>query len=149
MISPFAKPSFLATRHYSTASIVKTEELLMGLPGNNFGDLFATDLRDLFQSTYNGIIADQINFNLDPTITPSKEGKKIWSLVSKLDTSDPDKDSQRLGVLARLSIEADQLHESAAKSKTLESASYQKQQNTLYDEAEKLVNTAAPDDDDD
>ena len=55
VISPYAKPGFLATRHYSTASIVKTEELLLGLPPNNYGDLFATDLRDMFQSTYNGI----------------------------------------------------------------------------------------------
>lgn len=55
VISPYAKPGYLAKRHYSTASIVKTEELLMGLPPNNYGDLFATDLRDMFQSTYNGI----------------------------------------------------------------------------------------------
>ena len=149
VISPFAKPGFIATRHYSTASIVKTEDLLLGMPANNFGDLFATDLRDLFQSTYNGITADQINFNLDPTITPSREGKKIWSLVSKLDTSAPDRDSRRLGVLIRLSIKADELHDQAAKSKTLESAAYQKQQNELIDQAEKLVNTAAPADNDD
>jgi len=149
VISPFAKPGFLATRHYSTASVVKTEDLLLGLPANNFGDLFATDLRDLFQSTYNGITADQINFNLDPTITPSQEGKKIWSLVSKLDTSAPDRDSHRLGVLIRLSIKADELHDQAAKSKTLESAAYQKKQNELFDQAEKMVNTAAPADHDD
>ena len=149
VISPFAKAGFIATRHYSTASIVKTENLLLGMPANNFGDLFATDLRDMFQSTYNGITADQINFNLDPTITPSLEGKKIWSLVSELDTSAPDRDSYRLGVLIRLSIKADELHEQAAKSKTLESAAYQKQQNELYDEAEKLVSTAAPADNDD
>lgn len=149
VISPFAKPGYIATRHYSTASIVKTENLLLGMPANNFGDLFATDLRDLFQSTYNGITADQINFNIDPTITPSREGKKIWSLVSKLDTSAPDRDSRRLGVLARLSIKADELHDQAAKSKTLESAAYQKQQNELYEQAEKLVSTTAPTDNDD
>jgi len=45
VVSPFAKPG-AATRHYSTASIVKTGELLLGIPANNFGDLFATDLRD-------------------------------------------------------------------------------------------------------
>ena len=148
VISPFAKPG-IATRHYVTASIVKTGELLMGLPANNFGDLFATDLRDMFQSTYNGITADQINFNLDPTITPSQEGKKIWTLVSKLDTSAPDRDSRRLGVLTRLSLKADELHDQAAKAKQLESASYQKQQNELYEQALKLVSTAAPADNDD
>jgi len=149
VISPFAKPGFIATRHYSSASIVKTEDLLLGLPAMNFGDLLATDLRDMFQSTYNGITAGQLNFNIDPTITPSKEGKKIWQLVSQLDTSSPDKDSQRLGVLARLSIEADQLHDQAAKNDTLESAAYQKQQNSLYEQAEKLVSGPALADNDD
>jgi hypothetical protein len=47
-ISPFAKPGFVAKRHYTTASVMKTEELLLGLPPNNLGDLFATDLRDMF-----------------------------------------------------------------------------------------------------
>ena len=54
VVSPYAKPG-PATRHYSTASIVKTEELLLGLPPNNLGDLFATDLRDMFQAEYNGV----------------------------------------------------------------------------------------------
>ena len=65
VVSPYARVTapgrlnkgFLGTRHYVTASIVKTEELLLGLPPNNLGDLFATDLRDLFQPTYNGITA--------------------------------------------------------------------------------------------
>jgi YVTN family beta-propeller protein len=61
-ISPFAKPNYLATRHYSTASVVKTAELLLGLPPNNLGDLFATDLRDMFQSAYNGISSGTIPF---------------------------------------------------------------------------------------
>jgi YVTN family beta-propeller protein len=149
VISPFAKPGYVGLRHYSTASVVKTEELLLGVPANNFGDLFATDLRDLFQSTYNGITADQIDFNLDPNITPSKEGKKIWALVNKLDTSAPDRDSRRLGVLIRLSLKADQLHDQADKDKTLETVSYQKRQNELYEQAVKLVSTATRADSDD
>ncbi len=149
VISPFAKPAYLGLRHYSTASVVKTEELLLGVPANNFGDLFATDLRDLFQSNYNGITADQIDFNLDPSITPSKEGKKIWALVDKLDTSAPDRDSRRLGVLIRMSLRADQLHDQADKAKALETVSYQKQQNELYEQAVKLVSTAVPADNDD
>jgi YVTN family beta-propeller protein len=149
VVSPFAKPGYIATRHYCTASVVKTEDLLLGMPAMNYGDLFATDLRDMFQATYNGITADQINFNLDSTLVPSKEGKKIWSLVNKLDTSAPDRDSRRLGVLIRLSIKADELHDQATKSKTLGTAAYQKQQNELYQQAEKLVSTAAPADNDD
>ena len=149
VVSPFAKPGFIATRHYSTASIVKTGELLLGVPANNLGDLVATDLRDMFQSTYNGITADQIDFNFDPNITPSKEGLKIWALVDKLDTSAPDRDSRRLGVLIRLTLKADELHDQATKAKTLETVAYKKQQSDLYEQAVKLVSTAAPVDDDD
>src|SRR5208337_4096184 len=35
VVSPFAKPGYYSTRHYITASVVKTEELLLGLPPNN------------------------------------------------------------------------------------------------------------------
>ena len=63
VVSPYAKKGFVGARHYSTASVVKTEELLLGLPPNNLGDLFATDLRDLFQPAYNGITADALTFN--------------------------------------------------------------------------------------
>jgi hypothetical protein len=55
LVSPFAKPGFIAAKHYSSASVVKTAELLLGLPPNNLGDLFATDLREMFQSAFNGI----------------------------------------------------------------------------------------------
>ena len=117
VISPFAKPAYYSTRHYITASIVKTEELLLGLPPNNLGDMLATDLRDLFQSHYNQITPDKLNFKLKVDYVPSEEGKKIWSLVSKLDTSAPDRDSHRLGGLGRLSMAADDLHE-ARRSRT-------------------------------
>jgi YVTN family beta-propeller protein len=149
VVSPFAKPGFVATRHYVTASVVKTGELMLGVPANNFGDLFATDLRDMFQSTYNQITADQVNFNLDPSITPSAPAKKIWALVTQLDTASPDRDSRRLGALIRMTIKADELFHQAENSKTLETASYQKQQNALYEQAVKLVNAAAPADNDD
>ena len=63
VVSPYAKPGHLAKRHYCTASIVKTEELLLGLPPMNLGDLFATDLRDLFQPNYNQITANMVTVN--------------------------------------------------------------------------------------
>src|SRR5262249_28859336 len=128
VVSPFAKPGYLGLKHYSTASIVKTEELLLGLPPNNLGDLFATDLRDLFQSTYNGITANNVPVTKMAKYRPSAEGKRIWSLVSHLDTSAPDRDSSRLGALTRLSIRADELHRQAAKSRRLRTSSYKTQQ---------------------
>jgi YVTN family beta-propeller protein len=149
VVSPFAKPGYYSTRHYETASIVKTEELLLGLPPNNVGDMLATDLRDMFQSHYNGITLDKLNLKLKVDYVPSEEGTKIWSLVSKLDTSAPDRDSHRLGALARLSMAADDLHSGAVKGHQLKSASYKKQQAELYATALKLVNAPKPKDDDD
>lgn len=149
LISPFAKPAYYSTRHYVTASIVKTEELLLGLPPNNLGDLLATDLRDLFQPKYNGITHDKLNFKLAVDYVPSVEGKKIWSLVSKLDTSAPDRDSHRLGALGRLSMAADYLHETAEKQNRLNSKEYRKQQAEFYVTALKLVSAPKPRDNDD
>ena len=139
VVSPYAKPHFMATRHYSTASIVKTEELLLGLPPNNFGDLFATDLRDLFQPNYNHITASSLPFSRMPHIVVSSEGKRIWDLVSHLDTSAPDRDSSRLGALAELSIAADRLHAQAARRHYLNARSYKSRQSKLYQSAVRIV----------
>jgi hypothetical protein len=139
VVSPYAKPAYADKRHYVTASIVKTEELLLGLPPNNFGDLFATDLRDLFQSNYNGITAADVPVTQVAAYRPSLEGKRIWSLVRVLDTSAPDRDSSRLGALARLSIRADDLHRAAAGSQRLQTASYKAQQARLYQAALRVT----------
>jgi len=149
LISPFAKPGYMATRHYSSASIVKTEELLMGLPPNNLGDLLATDLRDMFQPNYNGITAGQVQFAPKVEYKPTREGERVWSLASKLDTSAPDRDSHRLGALIRLSAKADELHSAAEKENRLDSPDYKKQQEGLFQEATRVVNAAVPRDADD
>ena len=150
VMRPFAKPGYYSARHYNSASIVKTEVLLLGLPPNNLGDLMATDLRDFFQPTYNGITSADIKWDFETGLKykTSTEGKKIWSLVNKLDTSAPDRDSHRLGQLGRLSMAADDLHNEAAKDKKLNPAQYKKEQAKLYQEAVKLVNTGAPKDND-
>lgn len=149
VVSPYAKPGFLGTRHYVTASIVKTEELLLGLPPNNYGDLFATDMRDLFQPTPNGITANQIAFNTTSTYVATAEGRRVWKLASKLDTSGPDRDSRRLGALARLSMKADDLHHAAAKKHHLQAAPYKATQARVYQLALRLVAGPAPRDSDD
>jgi hypothetical protein len=131
VVSPFAKPAYVAKRHYVTASIVKTEEQLLGLPPNNLGDLFATDLRDMFQATYNGIKAADVPVTETAQYVPTQEGKRIWMLVAKLDTSGPDKDSRRLVVLTRLSARADELHHEATKTHQLQTASYKASQKHL------------------
>jgi hypothetical protein len=80
---------------------------------------------------------------------PSKEGERIWSLASKLDTSAPDRDSRRLGALVRLSAKADELFNAAKKQHQLDSPAYKKEQEKLFQAATVVVNTAAPRDSDD
>jgi hypothetical protein len=138
VVSPYAKPG-PALRHYSTASIVKTEELLLGLPPNNLGDLFATDLRDMFQAEYNGVTADTLPFTRTYTYKSSPDGLRIWDLVQKLHLEGPDADSRRLGSLARLSILADTLHAEAERDGRLEDAAYRARQAELHRLAESLV----------
>jgi hypothetical protein len=149
VISPFAKPGYSALKHYSTASVVKTEELLLGLPPNNFGDLTATDLRDMFQPTYNGITANQVAFNLAMpagALKTSVPGRRIWQLVSHLDTSAPDRDSHRLGELARLSMAADELYFQARKQHKLSDRAYRQKQQQLLERALQIVNAPVPHD---
>lgn len=150
VVSPYAKSGYLGKKHYSTASIVKTEELLLGLPPNNYGDLFATDLRDLFQPTYNGITADALTFNHLSRYVPSPEGKRIWALAKKLDLlSGPDRDSLRLGRLARLTDRADALHKAAQEKGRLKAKTYAAAQTRLYQLAQGVVNGSKPRDEDD
>ena len=161
VVSPYAKVNttgtlntgFVGTRHYVTASVVKTEELLLGLPPNNLGDLFATDLRDLFQPAYNGItyslFTGSNSFTRVVKYTPSSAGKRIWALAKKLDSSAPDRDSRRLGALTRLSMKADDLYKTYAKAHRLDTKSYRHAQASLYGMAEHLVEGSAPRDSDD
>ena len=155
VVSPYARVAsngqggttgYIGTRHYVTASVVKTEELLMGLPPNNLGDLFATDLRDLFQPTYNGITEASLapKFTRQCKYAPSPEGRRVWALVAKLDTSAPDRDSERLGILTRLSMQADALHAAALRKRHLHAAQYQSTQAHLYKLALQMTSAAAP-----
>jgi hypothetical protein len=142
VVSPFVKPGYVAKRHYVTASIVKTAELMLGLPPNNLGDLFATDLRDMFQAKHNGITANRLRFNRTIAGEPSPEGKRIWELVDRLDLSGPDRDSYRVARLGRLSIQADTWHAEAKRRGRLDAPEYRRLQARLYTIAQRL--TAGP-----
>jgi hypothetical protein len=48
VVSPFAKHRYIGTKHLSTASVLKTEEELLGLPALSLGDALASDMRDFF-----------------------------------------------------------------------------------------------------
>lgn len=138
VVSPYVKPGYLGKRHYSTSSIVKTEELMLGLPPNNFGDLLATDLRDLFQDTPNGILPPD-QFSRVVQYQPSPEAEHIWKLAVRLDNSGPDRDSRRLGELNRLAARADLLHARFIRLQGLASPGYRAEQTALYREALAVV----------
>jgi YVTN family beta-propeller protein len=141
VISPFAKPGYLGKEHYVTASVVKTEELLLGLPPNNLDTLLATDLRDLFQDQYNKITVPPDRFIRVARYEATPPGRTVWSLVSHLKTAEPDQDSRRLGILGRLSMRADDLYKQARKNRDLDSAQYRQEQQTLLDIAKATVMT--------
>lgn len=149
LISPYARPGYLGKKHYSSASIVKTEELLLGMPPNNLGDLFATDLRDMFQPNYNGIRPRTLPFSRTVAYQASPEGRRIWKLASRLDTDEPDDDSRRLGALARLSMRADDLAAAAHRKPSRSHRAYAKEQDYLYATALQVVGAPRPRDDDD
>jgi YVTN family beta-propeller protein len=159
VVSPFAKVTqngaigngYVAKRHYITASIVKTEELLLGLPPNNLGDLLATDLRDMFQDSYNGITEAMLDssFSQVARYKPTPAGRKVWALAQKLDTTAPDRDSRRLGLLNLLSLKADDLYHAAVQKGHLQTKSYQAMQTKIYKAACNIIAGPAPRDSDD
>jgi len=48
VVSPLARPGYVGHRHLSVASVVKTEEELLGLPALSLSDLLSTDMADFF-----------------------------------------------------------------------------------------------------
>ena len=106
-------------------------------------------MRDLFQPTYNGITAAEVPVARTAQVTPSPEGKRVWDLAARLDTSAPDRDSARLGALSRLSMMADDLHEQAAAAKQLRSRAYRSAQSAIYAEGKRVVKGPKPRDGDD
>ena len=48
VVSPLARPGYVGHEHLSVASVLKTEEELLGLPPLSVADLWATDMADFF-----------------------------------------------------------------------------------------------------
>lgn len=53
VVSPFAKRGYVGMRHLSTASVLKTEEELLGLPALSLGDALASDMSEFFDAVPN------------------------------------------------------------------------------------------------
>ncbi len=51
LISPYARRGYVGMEHLSTASVLKTEEELLGLPALSLGDALAGDMRNFFVET--------------------------------------------------------------------------------------------------
>ncbi|MBV8601428.1 MAG: hypothetical protein JO359_07675 [Candidatus Eremiobacteraeota bacterium] len=106
VVSPYAKRGFVGHRHLSTASVLKTEEELLGLPPLSLGELLATDLADFFTARPNFA-----PYTAKPvaTQTASAEGIRIAALLEGIDQSAADADPVRTGTLVDLSRRADRL----------------------------------------
>ena len=74
VISPYTKRKAVVSKRYDQPSMVKTIELILGLPPMNQMDLFATPMRECFTSTpdltpytcrENNIPLDELNASLD------------------------------------------------------------------------------------
>jgi hypothetical protein len=48
VVSPVVRPAYIGHAHLSVASVVKTEEELLGLPPLSLADLLSTDMADFF-----------------------------------------------------------------------------------------------------
>lgn len=53
VVSPYAKRGYVGMKHLSTASVLKTEEELLGLPALSLGDALASDMSDFFDRVPN------------------------------------------------------------------------------------------------
>ena len=136
VVSPYAKRGYVGHRHLSTASVLKTQEELLGLPPLSLGDLLATDLADFFTAT-----AHFAPYTAKPvaTQTASAEGTKIAALLERTDQSAADADLVRTGVLVDLSRQADRL---AGQRGVLAPPVYAARQGALFAQALAVVRGA-------
>jgi hypothetical protein len=127
------KRHYLGMRHLSTASVLKTEEELLGVVPLSLGDVLATDFGDFFTSSPDATPYARVDV---PKQTASVEGERIAALLDRTDQSGPDADADRAGRLVTLSREADAL---AVRRATLPAGDYAARQDALYRRALAVV----------
>ncbi|MBC5810924.1 MAG: hypothetical protein GIW95_08775 [Candidatus Eremiobacteraeota bacterium] len=126
VVSPYAKRHYLGMRHLSSASVLKTEEEILGLPALSLGDLLATDMADFFSPTADATPFSRLNV---ATQTASVEGNRIAALLARTDQAKADADAYRSAALIELSRKADAL---AKKRGSYPAALYDRAQADLY-----------------
>ena len=95
-ISPYIRHGLIDSTFYSQVSMVKTIELILGLPHLTLFDLIANDMRQSFQPTpdltsYDAIVPKQSIYARNPTLSTLRGQVKADALASsKMDWHEPD-----------------------------------------------------------
>jgi YVTN family beta-propeller protein len=95
-ISPYTRRGAIDSTFYSQASIVKTIELILGLPTMSLFDLIANDMRNAFQTTpdltpYTAEIPKQSIYEANPSLNALKgRARKAAEEALRMNFRDPD-----------------------------------------------------------
>lgn len=95
-VSPYTKRGTIDSTFYSQVSMVKTIELIMGVPPMSLFDLIANDMRSSFQQTpdltpYQAIEPQQSIYELNPDANALSGQSKLDAIASsKMDWREPD-----------------------------------------------------------
>src|ERR1022692_4483799 len=86
-ISPYTRRGYVDSTFYSQTSMMKTIELMLGLPSLTLFDLIATDMRPAFQersdvTPYTSVVPKQSLFDLNPPIKATTGAAKKAALDS-------------------------------------------------------------------
>jgi YVTN family beta-propeller protein len=95
-VSPYTKRGSIDSTFYSQVSMVKTIELIMGVPSMSLFDFIANDMRQSFQQTpdltpYQVIEPEQSIYERNPELDALDGQKKLDAIASrKMDWQEPD-----------------------------------------------------------
>ena len=95
-ISPYIRRGAIDSTFYSQVSMVKTIEMILGLPPMSMFDLIANDMRQSFQKTpdftpYEAIVPEQSIYELNPPVSALTGQAKADALSSAaMDWKEPD-----------------------------------------------------------
>jgi YVTN family beta-propeller protein len=95
-VSPYTKRGSIDSTFYSQVSMVKTIELILGVPPMSLFDLIANDMRQSFQQTadltpYQAVDPQQSVYEVNPELNALSGQKKADAVASsKMDWQEPD-----------------------------------------------------------
>jgi YVTN family beta-propeller protein len=95
-VSPYTKRGYIDSTFYSQVSMVKTIELILGVPSMSLFDLIANDMRESFQQTpdltpYQALEPKQSIYEINPELNALDGQRKLDAAASsKMDWQEPD-----------------------------------------------------------